>query len=60
MKKIIGLISIIAVIFIFGAYRASYGIDEHIKIADYVEDIQYFHELFRKVSFDNEAQNKTL
>jgi carboxypeptidase PM20D1 len=31
-----------------------HGIDEHINIEDYIEGIQYFHELFRKVSFDNE------
>lgn len=35
--------------------KTIHGIDEHIKIEDYVEGIQYFHELFRKVSFDNEA-----
>jgi len=35
--------------------KTIHGIDEHIKIKDYVEGIQYFHELFRKVSFDNEA-----
>jgi len=34
--------------------KTIHGIDEHIKIEDYVEGIQYFHELFRKVSFDNE------
>lgn len=32
-----------------------HGINEHIKIKDYVEGIQYFHELFRKVAFENEA-----
>lgn len=35
--------------------KTIHGIDEHIKIDDYVEGIQYFHELIRKVSFDNEA-----
>jgi len=35
--------------------KTIHGIDEHIKIADYVEGIQYFHELIRKVSFDNES-----
>ncbi len=37
--------------------KTIHGIDEHIKIEDYVEGIQYFHELIRKVSFDNEAPN---
>lgn len=37
--------------------KTIHGIDEHIKIEDYVEGIQYFHELFRKVSFDNEPPN---
>jgi len=35
--------------------KTIHGIDEHIKIEDYVEGIQYFHELIRKVSFDNEV-----
>jgi carboxypeptidase PM20D1 len=34
--------------------KTIHGIDEHIKIEDYIEGIQYFHELIRKVSFDNE------
>jgi carboxypeptidase PM20D1 len=34
--------------------KTIHGIDEHIQIEDYVEGIQYFYELFRKVSFDNE------
>ncbi|OUS30023.1 peptidase M20 [Thalassotalea sp. 42_200_T64] len=35
--------------------KTVHGIDERIKIEDYVQGIQYFHELLRKVSFDNEA-----
>ena len=35
--------------------KTIHGINEHIDVVDYIEGIQFFHELIRKVTFDNEA-----